>query len=120
MTLSHIPARTADAPPSRWPVRLWIVRHGESAGNVADALARRRDAPRVDIGQRDVDVPLSARGRQQARALGEWFAELDERPSVVLTSPYVRAVETARAVERAGGLASPDVARCVDERLRER
>jgi hypothetical protein len=39
--------------------RLRIIRHGESAGNVARDAAHARGAPLIDIQARDVDVPLS-------------------------------------------------------------
>ena len=58
----------------RWPDRLWIVRHGESAGNVARDAAMTAGLAEIDIAGRDVDVPLSALGEQQSRALGRWFA----------------------------------------------
>ena len=62
----------------RWPSRIWIVRHGESAGNVARDAAHEAGLARIDIAERDVDVPLSDRGRQQADALGRWFAEMPD------------------------------------------
>lgn len=43
-----------------WPANLWIVRHGESAGNLARAAADAAGLPMIDIAERDVDVPLSA------------------------------------------------------------
>src|SRR5690606_4364554 len=69
----------------------------------------------------DVDVPLSRQGEQQAEALGRWFASghEDGRPEIVLASPYVRAMETARRFRDAGGCA-PDEKICCDERLREK
>ena len=81
----------------RWPAKLWIVRHGQSAGNVARDAADAAGLGVIDIDIRDVDVPLSDLGREQARALGHWFAALpeDERPEVVFASPYVRARQTA-------------------------
>ncbi|HEX2525827.1 MAG TPA: histidine phosphatase family protein [Geminicoccus sp.] len=106
----------------RWPDRLWIVRHGESAGNVArDAALQARQAV-IDIEHRDVDVPLSALGEEQSRAVGRWFAGLphDERPDVVLTSPYLRARRTAELIHAAGGLRSTVEDFLVDERLREK
>ena len=106
----------------RWPDRVWIVRHGESAGNVARDAAQAARAPRIDIGLRDVDVPLSDLGRRQAQALGRWFAEKDasERPDVLLVSPYLRARQTAAAIEQGGGLAPDGGDPTVDERLREK
>jgi broad specificity phosphatase PhoE len=65
-----------------------------------------------------MDVPLSDRGERQARALGDWLARQHRRrPTVVLASPYVRAVSTASLALEAGGLATTVV---LDERLRER
>jgi 2,3-bisphosphoglycerate-dependent phosphoglycerate mutase len=106
----------------RWPERLWIVRHGESAGNVARDAANAAGLALIDIVDRDVDVPLSALGEEQSRALGRWFAGLPagERPNVVLTSPYLRARRTAELVEEAGGLCAEQSSFVVDERLREK
>jgi len=101
----------------RWPSSLLLVRHGESAGNVARDAAESAGLPFIDIAQRDMDVPLSARGEQQARAVGHWLAQREGRPSVVLASPYIRAERTAALAVEAGGLHVPLV---LDERLRER
>ena len=100
---------------------LWVVRHGQSAGNVARDAATEQGLARIPLTHRDVDVPLSDLGRQQASALGRWFAEAHEdgRPEVLLSSPYVRAVETARLFRENGGCA-PDEPVCIDERLREK
>ena len=109
------------AVPQRWPDILWIVRHGESAGNVARLAADAVGAHRIDVSGRDVDVPLSPRGEEQAAALGRWFAkgEAHGRPDVMLASPYLRARETARLFRAAGGCAAAERI-CVDERLREK
>lgn len=106
----------------RWPEKLWIVRHGQSAGNVARDAADAAGLSVIDIPMRDVDVPLSPLGEQQARALGHWFAALPEsqRPEIVLASPYVRARQTARAICEAGGVVGDARPPIVDERLRER
>ncbi|WP_456307415.1 histidine phosphatase family protein [Paeniroseomonas aquatica] len=104
----------------RWPDRLWIVRHGESSGNVARDLAHAARLPRIDTLGRDVDVPLSQRGETQASALGRWFAEQPERPDVVLASPYLRARQTAELMQAAGGVAAAPADFILDERLREK
>jgi broad specificity phosphatase PhoE len=104
----------------KWPDRLWIVRHGESAGNVARDRARADNAVSYDFGTRDADVPLSCLGERQADALGRWFAALpaEQRPDVFLCSPYVRTRQTMQRVLQQGGV---DCDRIVyDERLRER
>ena len=106
----------------RWPEKLWIVRHGQSAGNVARDAAHAAGLASIDIDMRDVDVPLSELGEQQAAALGHWFASLPEaeRPEIVLASPYIRARQTAQAVCELGGIAGEKAAPIIDERLRER
>jgi broad specificity phosphatase PhoE len=106
----------------RWPDTLWVVRHGESAGNVAREAAYAAGRAEIDIDFRDVDVPLSALGEEQSRTLGHWFANLppDERPNVLLSSPYLRAQQTAGIIEGAGGLAASFSRIVIDERLREK
>ena len=74
---------------------LWLVRHGESLGNVDGTQA---------------DTSLSALGQRQARALRS--ALLDVHFDEVQTSPLVRAIETAK-------LALPGVAPTIESRLRE-
>jgi 2,3-bisphosphoglycerate-dependent phosphoglycerate mutase len=108
------------------PSTFWLVRHGESAANVARAAAHAAGLPEMDLALRDADVPLSALGERQATALGRWFSERDpaERPTVVVASPYRRALDTARLVVAAGGTArgvahaADDLV--IDERLREK
>lgn len=110
----------------RWPDRLWIVRHGISAGNLARDAAYAAGAERIMLTARDVDVPLSDQGEEQARALGRWFAGGGAgaglsagRPDVLLVSPYLRARDTARLFGEEGGC-DPDAMFCHDERLREK
>src|SRR4051794_33451908 len=104
-----------------WPNRLWIVRHGQSAGNVARDAAEQAALPRIVLNGRDVDVPLSALGETQTRALGHWFSQnpRDERPDVLISSPYLRAIGTATLFREAGGC-DHDEPICSDERLREK
>jgi probable phosphoglycerate mutase len=73
---------------------VWLVRHGETAWS-----RDRRHTGRTDI-------PLTAHGREAARALAPRLA--GTRFDLVLTSPLARAAETAR-------LAGFDAARVVDE-----
>ncbi|MBV8970808.1 MAG: histidine phosphatase family protein [Sphingomonadaceae bacterium] len=100
-----------------WPEHLWIVRHGQSAGNVAADAAEAAGLARISLDCRDCDVPLSDLGREQAAAVARWFAGLPdaERPDVVLASPFVRARQTAATIAEAAGAAVT-----TDERLRER
>jgi probable phosphoglycerate mutase len=106
----------------RWPSRLWLVRHGQSAGNVARDAADAAGLGMIDLPVRDMDVPLSDLGRKQAEALGDWFARMDgaERPEVVISSPYVRTRQTAEIICRVGGVSGEIERLVLDERLRER
>ena len=79
-------------------MRLYLARHGESTGN----------AQRLIFGQRD--YPLTDKGRAQARALGQSLE--GARIERVVSSPLVRALETAR-------LAQPNAAVEQDARLME-
>ena len=65
-------------------MRLYVVRHAKSAPGDPDDLR-----------------PLTEEGRQQARELARRLASLPEPPVLVLTSPLLRARETAAAIARA-------------------
>jgi len=108
-----------DRPQLPLPARLWLVRHAESQGNIADRTAHDEGADRLVLSHRDADMPLSETGRRQAAALGRAWSDTpwDHRPTVVLTSPYERAERTAVLALEAAGWDLP-VRR--DERLRER
>ncbi|WP_432844090.1 histidine phosphatase family protein [Dactylosporangium sp. CA-092794] len=102
---------------------LAIVRHGQSEANAAFAAAAA--AGRLDSGitGRDADVPLTRLGQAQLAMLGAWLAEqsADERPQVVVCSPFRRAVQSwqaARAAAEARGVRLPDAT--VDARLGDR
>lgn len=99
------------------PTEIVLVRHGESVGNIADREALAAKAHRLDLPVSDEQVVLSELGERQAEALGRHVAGLPggERPTVAISSPYMRAQGTA---ERA--LAHLDVEVLLDERLRER
>ncbi len=106
----------------RWPRRIWIVRHGESLGNVARQAAQRNGLANIDIAERDVDVPLSPLGERQSVALARWFAamEPDDRPNLLISSPYRRALQTADLIRAGGGLHAKTPPTLMDERLREK
>jgi broad specificity phosphatase PhoE len=99
------------------PQVLWLVRHGESMGNVADAQAHESGAGRLSLDVRDPDVELSDTGRSQAEALGKWLAEQpeDQRPTATLSSPFNRALTTCQLATANLGIRIR-----TDERLRER
>jgi probable phosphoglycerate mutase len=99
-----------------FPARLSLVRHAQSAGNVANEAALAAGRPELDLATRDMDVPLSDLGRDQAEQLAHWF-ESAPPPDSIWCSPYRRAVDTAAiALDQAG----VDAPIRLDERLRER
>jgi broad specificity phosphatase PhoE len=89
-----------DARPAAADRRLYIVRHGQTE----------RSAGMVYSGQ--ADVPLTATGRRQAAAAGTLLAGADI--DAIVSSPLVRARDTAAAIAAATGLTVR-----VDERLIE-
>jgi broad specificity phosphatase PhoE len=107
---------------TNWPAQLWIVRHGQSAGNVARDAAEAGGLAMIDLAWRDIDVPLSELGVQQSVALGDWFARLPphDQPEVIICSPYIRARQTAQLVAEGARMAGPAATLRIDERLREK
>jgi broad specificity phosphatase PhoE len=104
----------------RWssgPAAITLVRHGQSLGNEADTKARDAGAEQLDLDQRDADVELSETGLAQADGLAKWLSGQAESslPTVVISSPYRRAADTASRA-----LAQTDLTPQFDERLRER
>ena len=71
-------------------MRLILVRHGETRGNVLRMLQGAED-------------PLTERGRRQAEELASHLAGRED-VRALYTSPYPRALETARAIGCALGL----------------
>jgi phosphohistidine phosphatase len=73
-------------------VKLYVVRHAEAAPGEPDELRR-----------------LTAEGREQARALAQRLADEGVRVGALLTSPLLRARETADELARVLGVtAEPD------------
>lgn len=95
---------------------LWLIRHGESTANVAATRAERAGSETIQVDERDADVPLSADGEDQARALGTWMSGLGD-VDVIWSSPYRRAVETIGLALSEAGIDRPVL---IDERLRDR
>ena len=106
----------------QWPRSFWLVRHGQSAGNVARDAAEANGHTVIDIADRDMDVPLSELGAEQSRALGRWLGGLppDQRPDAFFFSPYVRARQTADLLLEAAGVERHSIGWHCDERLREK
>ncbi len=80
--------------------RLVLLRHGETEWSATGRHTSR------------TDVPLTERGRELARTLGGRLEELGLAPTICLSSPRERAVETAHLAGLGEVLAT-------DERLRE-
>ncbi|MEU4219488.1 histidine phosphatase family protein [Actinoplanes sp. NPDC026623] len=99
---------------------LIVIRHGQSASNVAFPLADKQALLESGLTGRDADVGLTALGAEQARAVGRWLATLsaDRVPEVVIVSPYLRARETWRIAAETSGLDLP--APATDDRLVDR
>ena len=101
-------------------MELTLVRHGESTANVAREQAETENAEIIAVQARDADVPLSALGEAQARAVGRRLAADRPVSSVAQTwfaSPYVRARRTG-AIAQAQGQGSTEL--ILDERLRDK
>ena len=81
------------------PLQLYLVRHADAG----DAALWEGD---------DAERPLSKKGRRQAKALARLLKDLGLRVDAVITSPLVRAVQTAKPIAKATG-----VELLTDERL---
>ncbi|WP_158263723.1 histidine phosphatase family protein [Deinococcus arcticus] len=75
-------------------MKLWLIRHGQTAGNVAGILR----------GATSAGDELSEQGHAQAQALAAQLAAADPRPQAVYASTYRRAQQTAEPLARALGL----------------
>jgi probable phosphoglycerate mutase len=99
---------------------LILIRHGQSVANAAFLSARAQGLLDAGLTDRDADIDLSERGRQEAAALGRWLHDLPpvRRPEVIICSPYLRARETWRIAAAASGVTFPE--QTTDERLVDR
>ena len=71
---------------------LYFTRHGETVWNVENKICGMTDSP------------LTERGRQQARKLGEAVKASGVHIDEILYSPLSRAADTAMAIAKATGL----------------
>lgn len=93
------------------PIDLVFVRHCESIGNEAYERSKKGDHSRYTPEFRQLPNwawPLSERGRQQARATGNWLQENYARFSGYYCSPFVRTTETAGLLGLAEATWEPD------------
>jgi len=72
-----------------------------------------RHATAVDIASSDAERELTREGREEARIVGAALAELDVKLSRILSSPLVRALQTAESAEKA--LKFPGDVKSLDE-----
>ena len=72
-------------------MELYLLRHGDAADRLTGGYAR------------DEERPLTERGREEARAAALALRELRARPDQVITSPLVRARQTAQIVAEITG-----------------
>jgi phosphohistidine phosphatase len=72
-------------------MHLWLVRH---------ATAVERD----EFDGPDTERPLTDKGRRRFADFCDWLARQSTMPQVVVTSPLVRAAETAAVLVKASGL----------------
>jgi phosphohistidine phosphatase len=77
---------------------IYVIRHGKAEDNSATGLDR--------------DRVLRKKGHKQAAWIADVLAQRDPRPKLVLSSPYVRAMETAEPIWAAIGMQAQ-----VDDRL---
>jgi phosphohistidine phosphatase len=66
-------------------MQLWLLRHADAVPSASTDDAR----------------PLSGKGAQQARRVARFCKNHGLRPEIILSSPFVRAEQTARAVAEA-------------------
>jgi 2,3-bisphosphoglycerate-dependent phosphoglycerate mutase len=81
----------------KWMDHLVIVRHGESQRNVGKEEAVKAGGLEYGAGIRDMDVPLTARGKRQAVETGASLSRgfhFDR----VFASPYLRTIQTAELI----------------------
>lgn len=99
------------------PKSLWLIRHGESIGNIARHKAEKNRSKIIETPCREPDVELSENGVAQCERLGKWFADQVDKPTVVYSSPYLRAQISVQILLNHSKF---DLEIRTDERLRER
>jgi broad specificity phosphatase PhoE len=104
----------------KWPALLVVMRHAESEANYHRQYLEKISSPatHLEISTRDVDVPLTAEGRRQAREAGLYLKASTVPPfDAVYVSPYRRTRETADFVLEGFATHPRPV---IEERIREK
>ena len=86
-------------------MKLYIVRHGQSAWNAEHLVCGATDAP------------LTEKGRAQAAETAQMIAELHQKHPIdlIIASPLQRALDTGRAIQAACG----EIPLIIDDRIKE-
>ncbi|HEX7474216.1 MAG TPA: histidine phosphatase family protein [Candidatus Limnocylindrales bacterium] len=90
-------------------LELLLLRHADAG----DSMAWTRP---------DAERPLSPKGQRQAARVARWLLSIDHRPDAIITSPKVRAAETAAVVADVFGMSvvsEPRLAGALDVHLVE-
>lgn len=99
----------------KWPSLLLLARHGQSKANERKEGQKTKGVEPSWTGvERDQDSPLTELGHRQGVGLGKIVQGY--RPEYIITSPYLRAKQTAEAIIEGMGCCPKVV---VEERVRE-
>lgn len=71
-------------------MRIYLVRHGQSQGNVHFVPGAIR--PKTD--------PLTELGHEQAKQAARLLKSQDIQPTIVISSPYIRTLDTAKTIQK--------------------
>ncbi|MBS0260363.1 MAG: phosphohistidine phosphatase SixA [Planctomycetes bacterium] len=77
-------------------MHVWLVRHALAADR------EKFDGP-------DADRPLTDKGRRRFRRFCRWLLDQTAAPDLILTSPLLRAHQTAEILARASGLRKSEI-----------
>lgn len=102
------------------PVNLFVIRHGESIGNLAKRMTEHGDDSLISQlhNTHTAHWPLTQKGAEQARKTGVFLARFLEEKQLHVDRMYTSSF--ARAMETAGYLALPNARWRVDDRITER
>lgn len=103
----------------KWPNRLVLVRHCLSLYNEERELINRgvlKSYSKRMKGLRNADIPLSAKGKQQAETTGKFLKKECGNFDLIFASPFRRAYDTAKIIAKK----FPKARFLVEERIREK